>query len=194
MKEKVYKRRVDVLAEGYLLTPKEFGDLCNDTEKKLKQLLHEKRVLRNRAKKARRIAKSLEKQVIQTKKRLGKLRKNTFIPSKEIEYKAGYLRPEWLLRRKQIKQRDGFKCIKCDKEEDLHVHHLIYQYGFNVWEYEDKYLITLCDVCHKQAHDEKPINEFYNKGPELKRYNIYSGLTIRKAKKKKVTVDTWIMP
>lgn len=34
----------------------------------------------------------------------------------------------------------------------LEVHHLVYLPGKLAWEYDDKLLITLCDVCHSDEH------------------------------------------
>ncbi len=46
-------------------------------------------------------------------------------------------------------KRDKFACKKCgDTETTLHVHHKEYHDGAKVWEYDNKYLITLCKDCH----------------------------------------------
>lgn len=53
-------------------------------------------------------------------------------------------------------QRDDWRCKKCrDTETTLHVHHTEYIGGLKPWEYEDKYLITLCEHCHKEVEQLK---------------------------------------
>ena len=89
-----------------------------------------------------------------------------------INYRDEYQSKEWRLRRKQIKTRDGFKCVKCSCPKDLQVHHTIYQEGFHVWEYEDQYLKTLCEKCHQKEHESRPLHTFFNKGPKLTKFNL----------------------
>lgn len=61
--------------------------------------------------------------------------------------------PRWQKKRLEIMQRDGFACALCmDETSTLHVHHKKYKSGCAPWEYEDKYLITLCDSCHGKQH------------------------------------------
>lgn len=88
----------------------------------------------------------------------------------QLNWENRYNHPLWRQRRQQILRRDNYKCSKCANTQQLHVHHLIYQYGFEVWEYEDQYLITLCSTCHEGEHQDKPIESFYNKGLTLKRF------------------------
>jgi hypothetical protein len=63
--------------------------------------------------------------------------------------------PRWQAKRKHIVKRDQNKCRKC-KESDLrlNVHHIIYIDNIEPWEYDDRYLITLCDKCHEQQHKD----------------------------------------
>lgn len=57
--------------------------------------------------------------------------------------------PHWQRKRLEILNRDNFTCVICqDKESKLHVHHGVYLKGLKAWEYEDKYLHTLCKSCH----------------------------------------------
>lgn len=66
--------------------------------------------------------------------------------------------PRWKERSRQVMERDGFKCRNCGNIDSLQVHHR--QYHFRViagihaepWNYEDKYLITLCSSCHESGH------------------------------------------
>lgn len=61
--------------------------------------------------------------------------------------------PRWQKKRLEIMQRDGFACALCmDEKSTLHVHHKKYINGRAPWEYEDKFLITLCDSCHEKQH------------------------------------------
>ena len=70
-----------------------------------------------------------------------------------LSYKEQYLNPKWQKRRLEILQRDEFKCHMCGSDEKtLHVHHIRYENGRKVWEYDDLELITLCDPCHDLEH------------------------------------------
>ena len=65
----------------------------------------------------------------------------------------------WKQKRARILERDGYKCIVCGATEDLTVHHKQYhvdQQGRKhvPWDYEDKYLVTLCSVCHRNGHSK----------------------------------------
>lgn len=73
-------------------------------------------------------------------------------------YRELLFNPKWAEKRYRILKRDGFKCRNCGATEHLVVHHK--QYHFNVrlnkksdpWDYDDKYLVTLCESCHKRGH------------------------------------------
>lgn len=57
--------------------------------------------------------------------------------------------PKWQRKRLEIMNRDNFKCVCCgDEETTLHIHHKNYEYGKNIWEYEDNNFITVCEDCH----------------------------------------------
>lgn len=64
----------------------------------------------------------------------------------------------WMEKRANIIKRDQYKCAICGATDRLTVHHK--QYHFNLrtkkkcapWEYDDKYLVTLCESCHKRGH------------------------------------------
>ena len=57
--------------------------------------------------------------------------------------------PHWQRKRLEVMQRDNFTCVACgEKESQLQVHHGVYLKGVNPWEYDDKYLHTLCKNCH----------------------------------------------
>jgi len=64
--------------------------------------------------------------------------------------------PRWQKMRLQILERDGFVCRRCQsKEKTLHVHHAFYSKGKAPWEYDPKFLQTLCEECHELAEKER---------------------------------------
>jgi hypothetical protein len=72
---------------------------------------------------------------------------------KKLDYKEQLKSPKWQKKRLDIMQRDNFTCQICGTtEKQLHVHHLKYEPGCNIWEYFDSHLITLCDDCHRKEH------------------------------------------
>lgn len=47
-------------------------------------------------------------------------------------------------------QRDDFSCQFCTSDtETLNVHHKKYENGKEPWEYENHFLVTLCEDCHE---------------------------------------------
>ena len=71
-------------------------------------------------------------------------------------YKNLLLDGRWQMKKNQILQRDDYACQLCgakaEEGKTLHVHHTYYD-GRNPWDYEDDSLITLCDECHKEVHE-----------------------------------------
>jgi hypothetical protein len=64
--------------------------------------------------------------------------------------------PRWQKMRLRVMERDNFTCRDCfSKEETLHVHHAFYEKGAQPWEYEDRYLITLCAGCHEKVEAQR---------------------------------------
>lgn len=58
--------------------------------------------------------------------------------------------PRWQRKRLEIFQRDDFKCIWCkDSTKTLHVHHLKYERKNEPWDYNNEYLVTVCEYCHE---------------------------------------------
>ena len=85
--------------------------------------------------------------------------------------------PRWQKKRLEVLNRDNFTCLLCkDSTSTLHVHHKFYQYGKNPWEYDEKYLMTLCYSCHEI--EEVSIKE-------------YSKLLIDTLKKSQFSSDDW---
>lgn len=60
--------------------------------------------------------------------------------------------PRWLDKRKAVIARDGHKCRRCERTNDLQVHHIRYHDGMMAWEYTHYDLITLCSRCHLTEH------------------------------------------
>lgn len=74
------------------------------------------------------------------------------------EYKSWAERckdPRWQKLRLQVMERDGFKCRFCrSKEKTLNVHHKWYERGQDPWEYSTDTLLTLCEDCHTELHED----------------------------------------
>lgn len=67
----------------------------------------------------------------------------------EIDYYE-YLKTEaWQEQRAKIFKRDGFRCVCCEAEKNLEVHHVTYK---NLGAEEVSDLVTLCRVCHEKLH------------------------------------------
>lgn len=85
------------------------------------------------------------------------------------EYYDALKSPQWIEKRNRIKKRDGYTCVKCKSKKELHVHHTYYLRDKMPWQVPDDCLITLCKICHKKEHENKPISSFYrNKPPKEK--------------------------
>lgn len=66
-----------------------------------------------------------------------------------MTYQEQLKSPLWQRKRLEMFQRDNFTCVCCGNSKlQLHLHHGVYIKGLKAWEYDDKYLHTLCDVCH----------------------------------------------
>ena len=62
---------------------------------------------------------------------------------------------EWQKVRDRIILRDNGECQLCMRKEFLRVHHKQYLFGKKAWEYDDRFLITLCAFCHAKFHDKE---------------------------------------
>jgi hypothetical protein len=68
--------------------------------------------------------------------------------------------PKWKLKRKEILSRDMHRCIHCESNQELQVHHRQYHFIVSVqqfrlpWEYPDHLMITLCESCHSRGHSK----------------------------------------
>jgi hypothetical protein len=78
---------------------------------------------------------------------------------KKKTYSEKLKSPQWQKKRLEIMKRDKFTCKLCgDTETTLHVHHKEYIDGNNPWEYENSYLVTLCEDCHTEIETIKKDN------------------------------------
>ena len=58
----------------------------------------------------------------------------------------------WSKRRLEVLRRDRFRCQMCGTAKNLRVHHINYEHLGTDAELDD--LITLCDTCHREVHEE----------------------------------------
>lgn len=57
--------------------------------------------------------------------------------------------PRWQKKRLEVLQRDDFTCKLCgDKTQTLHIHHHLYEKGYEPWDYPLSILETYCHYCH----------------------------------------------
>ena len=82
----------------------------------------------------------------ETAVKLNKLKKTKFIY-------PNYKHPKWKSKRLEVFKRDNFTCRGCDSKMNLHCHHSFYENGRNIWDYPLDSLITLCESCHNEFHD-----------------------------------------
>lgn len=88
----------------------------------------------------------------------------------------------WLIKRKKIIERDGFKCTVCSSKKNLQVHHTYYyQQPTAPWAYPDDSLLTLCEKCHHEWHEwhelefkDRPIKKKAAKHKNKKKVNTKS--------------------
>ena len=86
----------------------------------------------------------------------------------EISYVELLLTERWRNKRETIIERDKHKCRNCGSAKHLEVHHRQYHIdtktGFKrePWDYDNKYLVTLCDQCHDAGHKQYKIQSFKN--------------------------------
>lgn len=88
------------------------------------------------------------------------------IVSMHGSYKELLFDKRWLEKRAVILKRDNFRCVNCKSDKHLVVHHKQYhiykrtKIKFKPWDYNDKYLITLCESCHNKGHQLYKIPTF----------------------------------
>jgi 5-methylcytosine-specific restriction endonuclease McrA len=83
------------------------------------------------------------------------------------DYSQLLLSPQWRIKRELILIRDNYCCRNCGAQNNLNVHHRQYHSHtgsgekFKPREYRNRYLVTLCQICHKAGHDSYKIPVFY---------------------------------
>lgn len=69
--------------------------------------------------------------------------------------------PKWQKKRLDILNLRGFKCEKCNCEENqLHVHHRFYLKNRKAWEYDNDVFQVLCYICHENEHKKEEPKKF----------------------------------
>jgi hypothetical protein len=82
------------------------------------------------------------------------------------EYNTLLKNPQWFTKRNTILARDNNRCRCCGTKTELQVHHRQYHVVKRTgqkqlpWEYNNKYLITLCNKCHSVGHSKFKIPSF----------------------------------
>ena len=75
----------------------------------------------------------------------------------------------WKKYRKEILERDNDQCVICNSSKELQAHHKQYHFSDlkrtfqNPWEYDKKYVITLCKRCHQYGHNHYNVPTKYIK-------------------------------
>jgi len=73
-------------------------------------------------------------------------------------YGAALLDERWKKKRKEILARDHHRCVNCQSQDKLQVHHRQYHFQMKLrkfkdpWDYPDVLMITLCQRCHQRGH------------------------------------------
>lgn len=88
--------------------------------------------------------------------------------AKDITYLEMLLTEKWRSKREEILERDKRMCRNCRCGQNLEIHHRQYHRDTNTgmkrepWDYENKYLITLCHHCHEIGSKQYIIPVFNN--------------------------------
>jgi hypothetical protein len=69
---------------------------------------------------------------------------------------AFYLSTEWKIACKEVWKRDCARCLRCNSDKDLHVHHIV---SFSRIEFraDPANLVLLCKKCHSFVHSKENI-------------------------------------
>lgn len=71
-----------------------------------------------------------------------------------IPYSEKLKDPRWQQKRLRIMERDEWTCVHCrSKGRNLQVHHTMY--AKEPWAVDDQFLITPCDDCHEDLHENE---------------------------------------
>ena len=90
-----------------------------------------------------------------------------------MQYKDKLKDSRWLDKRQAVLARDSFRCVICGSNNGLNVHHSAYIYGREPWEYDNKYLVTLCYECHAKLHGKYAVKQTHGDGMVF--YNYFLG-------------------
>lgn len=88
--------------------------------------------------------------------------------AKDITYIEMLITERWRSKRKEILERDNRKCRNCGCGKNLEIHHRQYHRDSKTglkrepWDYDNKYLITMCNVCHETGTNQFTIPVFNN--------------------------------
>ncbi len=77
-------------------------------------------------------------------------------------YDAYLLSDEWRMRRRQIFERDSYRCKKCGEAPAAQVHHETYA---RVGNELDEDLISVCIPCHRKLHPNRKFAAFGDLNP-----------------------------
>ena len=78
-----------------------------------------------------------------------------------MNYQDQLKSPKWQKKRLDILNLRGFKCEKCNCEENqLHVHHRFYLKNRKAWEYDNDIFQVLCHICHENEHKKEQYKKF----------------------------------
>ena len=69
---------------------------------------------------------------------------------RQKDYQEYLKSAHWEMLRRAVLERDGFRCVRCQWDKHLQVHHKFYRQRFEDSEPDD--LETLCRTCHKREH------------------------------------------
>jgi hypothetical protein len=73
----------------------------------------------------------------------------------------------WIAKRTEIIERDKARCVICQDDNNLQVHHRQYHFIKSLeqfkppWDYENNLLITLCERCHSKGHSKYKVPNVY---------------------------------
>ncbi|CAM1343575.1 hypothetical protein [Tenacibaculum amylolyticum] len=88
------------------------------------------------------------------------LRHKQLIKKAHGSYNGLLFSKEWIAKRKEILERDNYKCRVCNATESLQIHHRQYHFSLILrkfrkpWEYPNRLMITLCKTCHQKGHNK----------------------------------------
>jgi hypothetical protein len=90
-------------------------------------------------------------------------------PEDEVHgtYGALLFDKRWSAKRLEILQRDNNRCVICEDDEKLQVHHRQYHFVIALsrfkapWDYENYLLITMCESCHGRGHSKYKVPTIY---------------------------------